>query len=246
MPKFLFYAGTAFCFFLALSSIAESARELQTGTIALGALTAAGKISSRAPWAILVGLVAGMAAAAIFLRMAALLAARNLFGAFLAVFSVIGAVASLAAVLLLQARLVVLVRGGAASIEPLREMHFVTAMMLGYFVSLSLLALRPYFRIQASRFLSALVIFPLPLFALILLQELFVAGSRAPLPASSPASLVFFTTVALLFFSIALHCIRHRHLFLELTNLRELIEGRVDPRTHPGRAIRVGGAAFDS
>jgi hypothetical protein len=246
MPKVLFYAGTAFCFFLALSSVAESARELQSGTIALGALTAAGNLSARAPWAILVGLVAGLAAAAIFLRMAALLAARNLFGAFLAVFSVVGGVMSLVTVLLLQARLAVLARGGAGSAESLREFHFVTAMMLGYFVSLSLLALRPYFRIQASRFLSALVMFPLPLFGLILLQELFLSGSRAPLPASSPASLVFFATVGLLFFSIAMHCIRHRHLFIELTNLRELIEGRVDPRTHPGRAIRVGGAAFDS
>jgi hypothetical protein len=244
MPKILFYTGTAFCFFLALSSAAETARELHAGSIAFGALAAAGKISSRAPWAILVGLIAGLATAAIFLRMAALLAARNLFGAFLAIFAVVGSIGSLAAVLLLQSRM--MLSGSRVPAQPLNEIHFVACMTLGYFVSLALLALRPYFRIQASRFLSALVSFPLPLFALILMQELFVAGSRTPLPAATPASLVFFATVSLLFFAIAMHCIRHRHLFIELTNLREIVEGRVDPRTNPGRPIRLGGAAFDS
>jgi len=246
MPKILFYAGTAFCVFLALSSAAEMAREIQAGTIAFAALGAPGEISTRASWAILVGLVTSLATAAIFLRMAALLAARNLFGAFLSIFSVAGSVGSLAGVLFLQARIVRLARVDPTAVASLSEMHFVACMTLGYFVSVALIALRPYFRIQASRFISALVTFPLPIFTLILMQELFAAGSRGPLPAATPASLVFFATVSLLFFSIALHCIRHRHLFIELTNLRELIEGRVDPRTQPGRPIRLGGAAFDS
>ena len=106
MPKILFYVGTAFCVFLALSSAAEIAREIQSGTVALGAISAKGEISPRAPWAIAVGLFAGVATAAMFLRMAALLAARNLFGAFLAIFAVVGSVGSLSAVLLLQARFV--------------------------------------------------------------------------------------------------------------------------------------------
>ena len=38
MPKVLFYAGTAFCLFLALTSAAESARELQGGSLAFVAL----------------------------------------------------------------------------------------------------------------------------------------------------------------------------------------------------------------
>ena len=116
-------------------------------------------------------------------------------------------------------------------------------MMLAYFVALSFFALRPYFKIQASRFLSALVFFPLPLFMLILVQELFVAASIAPLPATTPASIVFLGVVAMLFFSIAVHCVRHRHMFIEMTNLRELLEPRIDP----GRGARaVGRVAFDS
>jgi hypothetical protein len=106
-----------------------------------------------------------------------------------------------------------------------------------------MLSLRPYFSIQASRFLSALVFFPLPLFLMVLAQEMFVTASPAPLPAATPASGVFFGVIGLLFLSIAVHCIRHRHLFLEVSNLRELLDSRVDPGPRTGR---IGGVAFDS
>jgi hypothetical protein len=241
MPKVLFYAGTAFCLFLALTGAAETARQLQSTSIAFAALDAV-NVSGRASWAILVALLAGLGAAVIFLRMAALLAARNLFGAFLAIFAVTGAVTSLAGVLLLQSRIALRPALGAANM--LLELHFVGSLVLGYFVSLSLLALRPYFRVQASRFLSALVFFPLPLFALVVMQELFVEGSAGALPAASPASLVYFAVLSVLFFSIAVHCIRHRHLFLEMTNLRELLDGRIDPAARAARRT-IGGVAFE-
>jgi hypothetical protein len=232
MPKGIFYAGTAFCLFVALTSAGEAAREWQEGILSFAALPS----SSRGTWAIGVALVAGLANAALFLRMASLLAARNLFAAFLSVVAVAGAVTSLTVVLFLQWRLL-------ATGAPLAEIHLAIYMALGFFVSVSALSLRPYFSIQASRFLSAVVFFPLPLFALIMAQELF-RTSTAPLPASSPASQVFFAVQAILFFSIAVHCIRHRHLFIEMTNLRELLDARVDPASRSGRAI--GGVAFDS
>lgn len=245
MPKLLFYLGTAFCLFLALTSAAEWMREVQGGGVAFAAVQSNGVFTPRAPWAILVALLAGLAAAVIFVRMAALLAARNLFGAFLALFSVCGAIASLAGVLLLQSRMLVVMRHPSAAHESLSEMHLAGYLLLGYFVSLALLALRPYFRIQASRILSALVFLPLPIFLLIVLQELFVRASSAPLPASTPALLVYLGVMSVLFFSISVHCIRHRHLFLEMTNLRELMEGRFDPTSRAPRRP-IGGVAFDS
>jgi hypothetical protein len=245
MPKVLFYAGTAFCLFLALTAAVESSHELQTGVVTFVAFRAPLQVSPSATWAIVVALAAGMATAAIFLRMAALLAARNLFAAFLALASVGGAVTSLTGLLLLQARMIPLARGSVPAFGSLSEMHLAAVLMLGYFISLSLLALRPYFRIQASRALSALVFFPLPLFLLMLAQELFTRSSLAPLPASSPASLVFFAVLSVLFFSISVHCIRHRHLFLEMTNLRELLDSRVDPAARSPRGT-IGGPAFDS
>lgn len=244
MPKFLFYAGTAFCLFLALTSVGEVARELRHGDLSFAALPP----GPYAPWAIAAAFLTGLAIAALFLRMAALLAARNLFAAFVGVLSVSGATVGLAGVLFVQWRMTLGDAASAASASSasavhLAEVHFAGLMVLGFFVSLSLLALRPYFSIQASRFLSALVFFPLPLFVLIVSQEMFVRASEAPLPASTPASLVFFGVLSILFASIAVHCIRHRHLFLEMTNLRELLDSRVDP-TRSGRPI--GGVAFDS
>lgn len=230
MPKLLFYAGTAFCLFLALASVGE-AWSLRDDLVGFAALPA----SARAPWAILVALATGLGIAALFLRMAALLAARNLFAAFVAVLAVTAATAALAAVLLVQWR----VTAGAE----LAEVHFAAVMAFGFFLSLSLLTLRPYFSIQASRFLSATVFFPLPLFLMILGQEMFVAASPAPLPLATPASNVYFAVLGLLFAAIAVHCIRHRHLFLEMTNLRELLDSRVDPASRHGR---IGGVAFDS
>jgi hypothetical protein len=234
MPKFLFYAGTAFCLFLALTSAGEAARQLRDGGVAFVALPQ----GPYTTWAVAGALVAGLGIAALFLRMAALLAARNLYAAFVALVSVTGATLALTGVLFLQWRI------AAAAGASLNEIHFAAVMVLGFFVSLSLLSLRPYFSIQASRFLSALVFFPLPLFTLIVAQEMFVRASAAPLPASTPASQVFFAVLSLLFVSIAVHSIRHRHLFLEMTNLRELLDSRVDPGSRHGRPI--GGVAFDS
>lgn len=244
MPKPLFYLGTAFCLFLALTAAAAVAHVLESGT--LGFVAVHGETipaAARSAWAIIVAFVAGIAVAAILVRMATLLAARNLFGGFLALSAIAGSVITLAWLLLLQTRMLVLLRR-QATIAGVSEMHFVAFLMLGFFLAFTFLALRPYFRVQASRLLSALVFFPMPLFGLILVQELFLSTTDGPLPASSPAAVVFFATVSMLFFSIAVHCIRHRHMFLEFTSLRELLDPRVDPAHGPHRPI--GGVAFDS
>jgi hypothetical protein len=249
MPKPLFYLGTAFCLFIALAS--ATAVMQQAGGAAAGFVAVHGSgiaANDATACAVVAALVAGLGVAAILVRMAALLAARHLFGAFLALFTAGGAVLSLSWVMLLQGRMLMLARAGLAladaRMRPLAEMHFAALMMLGYFVALCLLALRPYFRIQASRVLSVLVMFPLPLYLLILVQELLEGGTPMAVPASTPASQVFLGIVATLFLSIAVHCIRHRHMFLETTNLRELLDSRVDHAARPGRPI--GGVAFDS
>ena len=237
MPKLLFYAGTAFCLFIALSSAAVAVRDVDAGASAFVAVGAGA--STRAAWAIVVALFASLAVSSIFLRMAALVAARNLFAAFVAIFAVAASVASLVGVVMLEVRM--LHEHDAA----LREVHLAAVLTLGWFVSTTLLAMRPYFRVQASRILSILVFLPLPLFAMIVGQELFVGASHAPLPATSPALIVYFAVLAVLFFSIAVHCVRHRYLFLEMTNLRELLDSRVDPASRAARRS-IGGVAFDS
>ena len=241
MPKLLFYIGTGFCLFLALSAAAGVGSQLDGAPLGFVAVHGGAVGTGTASvLSILVALIAGLACAAIFVRMSALLAARNLFGAFLALLSVGAAIVSLVWTMLLQSRMLALVRHGFGW-GGVGQLHFAAFLMLGFFVSLTLLALRPYFRVQASRVLSALVFFPFPLFCLILVQELFVSTSAAPLPVTTPASLVFFGVIAVLFFAIAIHCIRHRHMFLEMTNLRELL----DSRAHRG-ARSLASVAFDS
>jgi hypothetical protein len=233
MPKSLFYLGTAFCLFLALTGAATVAQVVDHNTVAFVAVHGSTvPAAARSGWAIVVALLASVAVTAILVRMATLLAARNLFGGFLALLAISAAVISLSLLLMLQARMVTLVRRQAA-LGGISEMHFVAVMVFAYFAAFTFLALRPYFRVQASRFLSALVVLPMPLFALILVQELFVSTPMGPLPAASPAAAVLFAVVSLIFFSIAVHCIRHRHMFLELTNLRELLDPRIDPAHAP-------------
>ena len=80
MPKPLFYLGTAFCLFLALSAAATVGRELESGSMGFVAVHGSGiQAAARSGWLILVALLAGLAVAAILVRMATLLAARNLY-----------------------------------------------------------------------------------------------------------------------------------------------------------------------
>jgi hypothetical protein len=240
MPKFLFYLGTGFCLFLALSAAAGLGAQLDGTPLSFVAVHGTVVHGTAATgWGIVVALLAGIASSAILVRMSTLLAARNLFGAFLSLVCTTAALVSLAWTLTLETEMVMQARRGLPW-SGLAQFHFAALLMLGCFVSLTFLTLRPYFRIQASRVLSALVFFPFPLFCLILVQELFVAGPSGAVPATSPASRVFLAVVSVLFLAISVHCIRHRHLFLETTNLRELLDSRVD-RTAP-----IGGVAFDS
>src|SRR5207247_9881811 len=127
---------------------------------------------------------------------------------FVALLCITAAMLALTWTLLLQSRMIMLARQ-RVSWEGVGHIHFVAVLMLGCFVSLTFLALRPYFRVQASRVLSALVSFPFPPFCLILVQELFVSEPLQPLPPATPASLVYFGVVPLLFVALAVHCMRH-------------------------------------
>src|ERR1700720_2887071 len=99
MPKTLFYAGIVCCVFLAVSSAAVLTQEMEGSPVSFIAIHGRTLIAgSSAAWAIVV----------------ALLAARNLFGAFLALFAVSAAVVSLTWVVMLQLRMLALVRHHSA------------------------------------------------------------------------------------------------------------------------------------
>jgi hypothetical protein len=243
MPKPFFYAGIAAALLLACASAVEAVHEILGS--AGGVLPASGMhpLVARSAVALLAGagLIVAFTISPIFVRMASLLAARNLFGAFLALFSASATAACVAAVLFLHLRAGVAPPASQGGIAEVLAAGWLAAGALG---SVSFLTLRPYFRIQASRLLANLVLLPVPLFCILLVQE---TRSRT-LSVNSPGSFVFAALIAVLFTAIALHCVRHRHLFIEVTSIRKLLDPRVDLRSGGGaKPIAVAGdVAFDS
>lgn len=238
MPKPLFYSGTAFCLFLALSAGGDAIRAILGEGLTLVAFGYAGFQGTTPAAGIAVALVTAIGCALIVLRMAALLAARNLFAAFVTLFAVSCTLMSLTATILIQSRILV------SGVEPaLIVVHLGGTLMIGGFLSLALLALRPYFLVHSNALLAALVAVPLPIFLTVLVRELLTAPSKGFLPAASAATIAFLASVSVVFFSIALHCIRHRYLFIETTNLRGLLDSRADAADRPSRPLRLG---FDS
>lgn len=230
MPRTMFYAGVFFCGMLALAAAVQS----------FFALWVAFPISASVTLSVaLVILLATVPVAALFLRMASLLAARNLFGALFATFAIAcAAVASgVFAVLQIHNALVNQRLAGVISTLPIDfapapiQLNLATGYATAFFLAIALIALRPYFQVQSSRFLSALVVMPLVAFVWVLGEQMLVAGALEIL--RSPVFVISMMLVAVVFASIAIHSIRHRPLFVEVTNLRELLD--------PG--LRV---AFDS
>ena len=247
MPKALFYAGTVFTLFLALTSAAESIRQLQSGAVSFVAFRGISiPAGTAAVWTLVAAGIIAVTVGSILLRMASLLAARNLFAAIVALAAITAALTTALALLTLEFRMTLV--HAPALLRPLAEVHLVGYLLLGALLSLALMTLHPYFRIQASRVLAILVFLPLPLVLSVSFQEAFIGASSGPLPVASPASFIFFAVAAVLFFAVSVHCIRHRHLFIEVTNLRELLDPRVEPRlSRAGRRVRLNGdVAFDS
>lgn len=247
MPKSLFYAGVIFCALFALF-VASGVIQSETSPGLEGLLYDSAAIETAAPAspaAMIAILLMMIPVASILLRMASLVAARNLFAAFFGIFSVSCAALALGYLAALQFRIGMLLRASSdviARIQPLIESQVVGTWSFGWFLSLALLSLRPYFRIQASRTLSALVFLPAPVFLWAL------AGTAGQTQGTTSATMMlYWSLLAAIFLAIAVHCMRHRHLFIEVTNLRELLDTRVVPPLGDRRRLSFDdGVAFDS
>lgn len=184
--------------------------------------------------------------AAFFLRMASLVAPRNLFASFFAIFATCSAAVSAGLYAALDFRAGFLERQGALTaaqfdtLEMLLELRLATLWALGFFLATVFLSTRPYFQIQ-GRALGILAAFPLPVFFLILLNRFVLPDG--PSVAVTLATAVLLLLFATLFAAVAVHGLRHRHLFMEVTNLRELLDVRVDPIDPHRPRVPLGGGS---
>lgn len=252
MPKALFYAGVLSSAFIAFLA-AVYAFAAFSPTAVLGGEGATGLALSRsaaAPYFFLAILAFAIPVAAIFLRMASLLAVRNLFTAFfaLAALSCTLLTACLLAIgsLRLSVRAAEMADGHTtASLRPLVELHLANYYALGFFLSVLLLSIRPWFRIQASAMLSGVLTLPAVLFSWVIVEEHILAPVRTLSQAySSAPSFAFFLIVAVIFLCLSIHCVAHQHYFIEVTNLRQLLDPLVDPGAENDRLPLRGGIAF--
>lgn len=242
MPRGLFLAGvgaSALIGVLALVYAFAAFLPAATGNEALG--------SSGNPAAsvfLLAMLASVFPVAAIFARIASLLAVRNVYQALFAIVALSCTLLTVSFLSIASLRLAIRVRAPmtpemAASIVQLVDEVLVSYYALGLFLSVLLLAIRPWFSIQASGILSGLLVLPSFLFSWIVVEEHLLAPVTTLSEAyRSAPSFAFFLIVAAAFIGIAAHCLAHQHYFLEVTNLREILD---EPRGPRGGRMSLGG-----
>lgn len=244
MPKSLFYGGVVSCALVAIMLVAHAGGQWTVDS-SLAQILSGGPLFGTNSFAPIWLMILSVPVAAMFLRMCSLLAARSLFAGLMGIFAVASSGLAAVYVASVQFRMTLLLRNAASlsrerlaeALRPLADQQLTGYVVLGWFLSVTFLSMRPYFKMHSNPFFAALVYFPAPLFLLTVAEEMSVLTGTT-------ASVIFWLILAILFIGIALHGLRHRHLFIEVTNLRELLDSRIDP-AHRGMAIGRG-MAFDS
>jgi len=247
MPRGLFLVGVVASALIGVLAVVYAfAAFLSPAT---GSETLGSSGNPAAPLFLLAMLACVFPVAAVFARIASLLAVRNLYQALFASVALACTLLTVCFLSISSLRLAIRVRGpvGAehtASIGQLVEQVLVSYYALGLFLSVLLIAIRPWFSIQASGILAGLLVLPSFLFGWIVVEEHLLAPVTTLSAAfRSAPSFAFFLIVAAIFFGIAAHCLAHQHYFLEVTNLREILD---EPRSSRGGRVSFGGGVAAS
>jgi hypothetical protein len=198
---------------------------------------------------VLVVMLLSIPVAGFFLRMASLIAPRNLFAAFFSIFATCSAAVSAGfyAALDFRSSLLAGARGLTAAqadtLDMMLELRLTTLWAVGFFLATMFLSTRPYFRLQ-GRVLAVAVSIPLPVFFLTLIWRYGAPAALGGISVVLTGTLL--ALFAFLFVAVAVHGLRHRHLFIEMTNLRELLDVRSELDQRPAREFPFGrGIAYE-
>ncbi|MGK2860198.1 MAG: hypothetical protein ACSLFQ_23625 [Thermoanaerobaculia bacterium] len=242
MPRGLFLVGVGASALIGVLALVYAFAAFLPSANGNEALASSG--NPAAPVFLLAMLACVFPVAAIFTRIASLLAVRNVYQALFASVALACTLMTVCFLAISSLRLAVHARevtgvADAASIAQLVEQVLVSYYALGLFLSVLLLALRPWFSIQAGGILAGLLVLPSFLFGWIVVEEHLLAPVTTLSAAyRSAPSFAFFLIVAAIFIGIAAHCLAHQHYFLEVTNLREILD---EPRGASGGRVSLGG-----
>lgn len=247
MPKSLFYLGVVFSMLAALLLLGAVVDRGLTGDWL--EVSSVHLLRGSTTTGVLAVMFLSIPIAGFFLRVASLIAPRNLFAAFFAIFATCSAAVSAGFYAALDFRASLLERqvgltaAQADNLDMMLELRLATLWALGFFFATMFLSTRPYFKLQ-GRVLAIAVSVPLPLFFLTLISR--YAAPEPLVTASLFLTAVVVALFAFLLIAVAVHGLRHRHLFIEMTNLRELLDARSELEQRPPRDFPFGrGIAYD-
>jgi len=229
MPRALFYTGVVFTLLAALMAGAQAWARWTAGIPVIGP-------EQSSPLRLFLMLLMIGPIGALCLRMCAFIFARDLYA------SLTGMTLTGAA---MTAATGVLVVGLQMSLKPetspaLALFEWLGFYLLAFLCAVALLALHPYLRLR-SPVGAALALMPGPLFIGMMAQDFSL------LHFSSPVSAIYLASIASCLTAIGFHALRHRHTFIEPTDLRDMLDGRgTRANASSGEGFRIEhDAAFD-
>lgn len=222
VPRILFYIGIALSLAIALMLIATVAEQVMGAELRSYDVTVVQGLASHGSSEIVLVVLITIPICALYLRIASLIAVRNLFAALLSMTAI--SCALLSGLFLLALKLEREVLAGLDGQQIGTNLSIVAGHLVAIFVSLTFVTLLPYFGLH-NRTVAALTLTPASFYLLVLAEKFIYRWSFG----GELASAGFLLSIAATSSAIAIYSLRHRHPFLEITNLRDLLGGAVQP-----------------
>ncbi|MDX1582965.1 MAG: hypothetical protein R3338_05120 [Thermoanaerobaculia bacterium] len=223
MPRILFYVGIVFSIVIALMLVVTVAEQVVGGELLRYDQTVVQGLASHGSSEVVLVVLMAIPVCALYLRIASLIAIRNLFAAVLSVSAI--SCALLSGLFLFSLKLEREVLAGIDTNLIGVNLSVVAGHLVAIFVSLTFVTLLPYFALH-NRAVAALTSAPAASYLLVLALRFLDRWALG----EALSSAVFLISLAATSAAIAIHSFRHRHPFLEITSLRDLLSGPVVQR----------------
>lgn len=228
MPRPLFYIGVVLSAVISAMLLATVIEQILHGGPLPYDQTIVHGLSSHGSSEVILVVLMAIPVCALYLRIASLIAVRNLFAAVLSVCAI--SCALLSGLFLFSLKLEREVLAGLDGTLIGLNLAVVAGHLVAIFLSLTYVTLLPYFALH-NRSVAALTLTPAMLYLLVLAEKFVHRWTMG----EAIASTLFLVSLAGTSLAIAVHSLRHRHPFLEVTSLRDILGA---PGVHGLDAVR--------